>query len=74
MMVTTFCSEDAEEDYMNGDKGNDRIYGDLGDDVLEGGQGADYFDCGEGYDVITDFKKVEKDVAQNNCEEIRTNV
>ena len=55
---------------MNGDKGNDRIYGDLGDDVLEGGRGADYFDCGEGYDVIIDFRKVEKDVAQNNCEEI----
>jgi hypothetical protein len=46
----------------------------LGDDLLEGGLGTDYFDCGEGYDVIIDFRKAEKDTAQNNCEEIRTNV
>lgn len=60
-------------DYLVGGKGNDELYAGDGEDLLEGGPGSNYFDCGDDYDIIIDFDP-SKDVASNNCEDIRTDL
>ncbi len=62
-----------EGDFMVGGKGNDELYGGPGEDIIEGGPGNNYFDCGDDYDIIIDFDP-SKDIASNNCEDIRTDL
>ena len=62
-----------EGDFIVGGKGNDELYGGTGEDILEGGPGNNYFDCGDDYDIIIDFDP-SKDIASNNCEDIRTDL